>query len=278
MSLPQGFVFSQGSFQAYVDCPRLFQLHYVLNKAWPAPVVEPQLEGEVQRERGRAFHQLLHQHAHGVPASILSDLELDDDVRRWWNNYLQSPPPDVPDAMVRSEFGLSAPIGDYRLSARYDRVGAEPEGRIVVVDWKTGTKLPKRPWLEQRMQTRVYPYVMTLAGFALNGGAAPKPEQVEMVYWYANFPNRPVRFSYDRDRFESDGAYLNRLVDEIAARGEGDWELTGRPSRCPFCSYRSLCKRGTEAASLTEWEDDGPDPDGEWDFDLKLEQIAEVVF
>ena len=179
--------------------------------------------------------------------------------------------------MVRSEFGLSVPIGGYRLTARYDRVGAEPGGRIVVVDWKTGTKLPSRSWMEQRMQTRVYPYVTTLAGSDLNGGTAPEPEQVEMVYWYANFPHQPLRFGYDRDRFESDGAYLNRLVEEIAARGEGDWELTGRLSRCRFCSYRSLCKRGTEAGSLAEWEDE-PDQDGEWDFDLDLEQIAEVAF
>lgn len=278
MSLPEGFIFSQASLQAYVDCPRLFQLHYVRRKPWPAPAVVPQLDGERHRDRGRAFHRLLQQHAQGVPEATLSGLDLDEDVRRWWGNYLQSPPEDVPDTVVRAELSLSVPIGGHRLAARYDRVGAEPGARIVVLDWKTGFRPPSRSWLARRLQTRVYPYVMTLAGAALNGGIAPSPDQVEMIYWYANRPESTVRFAYGADQFASDGEYLGSLVGEIDARPNKDWELTRDESRCRHCSYRSLCKRGVEVGSIGELEDDELGQGDGWDFDLDLEQVAEVVF
>lgn len=278
MSLPEGFVFSQGSLQAYVDCPRLFQLHYLLNVTWPALDVEPQLEGERQREQGSALHRLLQQHAQGIPEFLLSTLVLDEDVDRWWNNYLEKPPPDVPSELVRAEIGLSVPIAGFRLMARYDRVGADPGRRIVIVDWKTGWKLPLRAWLENRMQTRVYRYVMTLAGSAFNGGVRPEAEQIEMIYWNANHPDRVMRFQYDGEQFEADGVYLHRLIQEIAARDEENWELTNGTTRCPFCHYRSLCKRGRVAGAFDELEDDEQAADDEWDFDLDLEQVAEVIF
>lgn len=278
MSLPEGFVFSQGSLQAYGDCPRLFQLHYLLNVAWPAHEAEPQLEGERQREQGRAFHRLLHQHAQGVPESLLADLERDEDVDRWWCNYLAMPPIDVPADIIRGEVSLSVPIAGYRLTARYDRVGAAPGRRIVIVDWKTAQKRPARAWLGKRMQTRVYRYVMTLAGLAFNGGIPPEAEQVEMVYWYANYPDQAVRFPYDQGQFESDDVYLHGLVEEIGARDEEEWAMTGDTARCGFCRYRSLCKRGRATGSLDELEGGELAADDEWDFDLDLEQVAEVVF
>ena len=277
MSLSEGFVFSQGSLQAYLDCPRLFQLHYLLAVAWPALDLEPQLEGERQREQGRAFHQLLQQHAQGIPESLLSTLEFDEDVVEWWNSYLKTPP-QMPTELVRAEVGLSVPIGGYRLMARYDRVGADPGKRIVIVDWKTGWKLPPYAWLEKRLQTRVYRYVMTLAGTAFNGGVPPEAEQIEMIYWYANHPERVMRFPYDREQFEADSVYLCRLIEEIAARDEANWELTDGTARCSFCHYRSLCKRGRLAGAFDDLEDDEQAPDDEWDFDLDLEQMAEVVF
>ena len=278
MSLPAGFVFSQGSLQAYVDCPRLFQLHYLLNVAWPAPEVEPQLEGERQREQGRAFHRLLQQHAHDIPESLLSAQERDEDVDRWWRNYLEMPPPGVPSELVRAEVGLSVPIAGYRLTARYDRVGADPGRLIVIVDWKTGRRLLPRVWLGKRMQTRVYRYVMTLAGTAFNGGVPPQAEQVEMIYWNANYPDQVMRFPYDHEQFEADGIHLRHLVEEIAARDEDDWEFTDDTPRCRFCHYRSLCRRGRVAGSVKELGDDEQASDGEWDFDLDLEQVAEVIF
>ena len=66
MPLPDLFQFSQGKLQDYVDCPRRFQLRYVLMQPWPALVVEPPDEAELQMRRGSDFHRLAQQQALGL--------------------------------------------------------------------------------------------------------------------------------------------------------------------------------------------------------------------
>ena len=46
MTLPPTFQFSQNSLQDYVDCPRRFQLRYLLRQPWPAVESEPLSEYE----------------------------------------------------------------------------------------------------------------------------------------------------------------------------------------------------------------------------------------
>ena len=87
MTLPPGFQFSQGSLQDYVDCPRRFQLRYLLRVAWPALEAEPALENERHLRQGAAFHRLVHQHVLGLPPERLSRTVTDEAVRRWWRNY-----------------------------------------------------------------------------------------------------------------------------------------------------------------------------------------------
>ena len=61
MTLPADFQFSQGSLQDYADCPRRFQLGYILRLAWPAVEAEPVLESERRQLQGQAFHlSLIH--------------------------------------------------------------------------------------------------------------------------------------------------------------------------------------------------------------------------
>jgi hypothetical protein len=61
MTLPEGFQFSQASLQDYVDCPRRFQLRYLVNLDWPAVEAEPVLKHERHMERAGLFHQMVHQ-------------------------------------------------------------------------------------------------------------------------------------------------------------------------------------------------------------------------
>ena len=41
MHLNNDFVFSANNLQDYVDCPRRFELKYLLNQSWPAVVSHP---------------------------------------------------------------------------------------------------------------------------------------------------------------------------------------------------------------------------------------------
>ena len=134
--------------------------------------------------------------------------------------------------------------------AKFDLIAIEPGRRAVIVDWKTSAKRPRPGWLIQRLQTRVYRYLLVRAGAALNGGQPLRPEQVEMIYWFANFPDEPERLRYDATQFEADGRYLAEMAAEIAQRDDEVFSLTDDVKRCLFCAYRSLCRRGVEAGDL----------------------------
>ena len=282
--LPQGFQFSQRSLQDYVDCQRRFQLRYVDNLAWPAVEAEPLSEHESQMQAGAAFHRLVQRYLVGIPPERLSAM-LDsssspsNDLRRWWENFLQiSGVAPVDEQLV--EATLSAPLRSYRLLAKYDLVrwGGESESlKVIIYDWKTSRKKPSRQWLEQRLQTRVYPYLLAQAGQALLGGLQIKPGQIEMVYWFAEQPGEPQTFAYSAEQFQDDHEYLAGLVMEIEALGETDFHLTADEARCKFCTYRSLCDRGITAGDLESGEVFEESRDS-GDFEIDFEQIAEIEF
>lgn len=55
MPLPDSFQFSQSSLQDYVDCPRRFELRYILHQKWPALQTQPVIEFEHHMEQGSGF-------------------------------------------------------------------------------------------------------------------------------------------------------------------------------------------------------------------------------
>ncbi len=281
MPLPPDFHFSQGSLQDFVDCPRRFQLRYLDRIAWPAVQAEPILENERHMQQGELFHLLVQQHLVGVPVERLTAMaQGDPDLAVWWQAYLAGAPADVPSQRF-PEVTLSAPLGasgERRLVAKYDLVALTADGRAVIFDWKTSRQRPSQRWLAGRLQTRVYPYLLLHAGPDLNDGRPLAAEQIEMVYWFAGFPDRPERFAYSAAQASEDETYLSALVEQIAllAGGEGIWPLTPDEERCRFCVYRSLCERGVEAGSLDEV--DYRDFEPEIEIDLDFEQIAEVEY
>jgi CRISPR/Cas system-associated exonuclease Cas4 (RecB family) len=276
MTLVPDLQFSQASLQDYVDCPRRFQLRYVERVDWPAPEAEPALDNERYLRQGAAFHRLIHQYLLGLPPERLSSATADDDLSHWWRNYLESGPADLPSAH-HPEALLSAPVAGHRLVAKYDLIAVDPGRRVVIVDWKTTRKRPRRAWLAQRLQTRIYPYLLVRAGVHLNGGQPVAPEQVEMMYWFASFPKDPERFVYDTAQHHADEVYLKALIEEINDLADEEWPLTSQKRHCEYCPYRSLCQRGIRAGPFEDMEGT-PEPDDDWDVLTDFEQIAEIEY
>lgn len=277
--LPADFQFSQASLQDYVDCRRRFQLRYLLALAWPAVEAEPIAVHEAHLLQGELFHRLVHQHQLGIPADRLAGLVRegslppeDAGLAAWWENYLQAGPEDLP-PQRHPEITLSAPIGGHRLLAKYDLIAVEPGRRAVIVDWKTSQTRPGRPWLVARLQTRVYRYLLVRAGAHLTGPLGA--DQVEMIYWFANYPDQPERLRYSEIEYQADAEYLAALIGEIAGAGEGDFPLTEDRRRCRFCVYRSLCERGQEAGHWAEADVEEEAPSA-WEAGFDFEQVAEL--
>lgn len=272
-----GFLFSQTSLQDWTVCKRRFRYLYVDKLAYPAPETADQIEFERHMEQGDQFHRLVHQHLVGIPAEVIGKHIEDTQVRAWWENYLASGLDGLPDARF-AEVTLTAPIGDYRLIAKYDLVALEPGQRAVIVDWKTAVNRPNTATLAQRMQTVVYRYLLVEAGAYYNGGVPLAPEQVAMVYWFANFPMQPERLPYSMAQYQLDKALLGNLVREIATEQtfpKVDEQDSARV--CRFCNYRSLCWDNVNAGAFADMValDDEPADSG---FEIDLDQIAEIEF
>ncbi len=280
-AIPPNFIFSASSLQDYVDCPRRFQLRYLQHCDWPAVESEPVALTERHMERGRAFHRLAHQRQLGIPDDLLTSVAGNAGLGDWWSDFLAHGPAGLP-PVRRAEFALTIPVGAYRLGAKYDLVAAAP-GRMVIVDWKTNVKRPRREALELRLQTRVYPFVLAQAGRDVAPLTAPgdpasvDPAAIEMVYWFTSFPRQPEVFRYSAAKLKKDAAYLTRLIAEIAANAGGPLHpaLTADERRCRFCVYRSLCERQVDPAA---YDDEEADPGEAAEVALDLEQIAEIVY
>lgn len=284
MNLPQGFPLSQSSLQDFLDCPRRFQLRHLLRIAWPAVRSEPVLELERYQQLGEQIHRMIQQHLLGVPVERLSPMAQDAELARWWDNYLRFSQEKQglqritgANARFYPEVSLSAPLAGCRLIAKMDLVVTSPEGRMLVIDWKTSRKRPRRAWLEKRAQTRLYPYLLVRAGAFLNHDTEIDPEQVEMLYWFTAFPDQPERFPYNPTAFQADQDFLEETIAAIKALDEAGFSMTSDTQHCAFCVYRSLCERGLKAGYFTEA---GASPEDEQDFDLpeEFEQIAEIEF
>lgn len=273
--LPAWFQFSAHSLQDYYDCARRFQLRYVLDQPWPAPPAEPFEAYERLTEQGREFHLLVQRHTAGISEEKLRPQRAP--LVDWWDAYLHVPPPDLPTEVRRAEVKLSAPLGTRRLMARFDLVAMTPGERIVIVDWKTALRRPRREDLARRLQTHVYPYVMAEAGEALFGGPL-EPDQVTLVYWFTAAPTEPEIFRYNAALHAESRGILYDLAGEILSRDEQEvWPLTPDEDHCRYCVYRSLCDRGVRAGSL--YDDDAADLDLDpVEIDFDLDDIDAIAF
>lgn len=268
-------ILSQSSLQDYVDCAKRFQLRYLERLSYPAVESEPALENEKHLQEGEYFHRLAQQYFIGIPNEQISKLANTANLQRWWENFRNSQ--DLKgfrnlSSGLYPESTLSAPLGRFRLVAKFDLVAIK-NGNAIIYDWKTYRKRPRNEWLSARMQTRVYRALLVQAGSHLNNGKPFEPEQIEMVYWFSDFPNEPARFAYTSMQFKRDWDTLTKLADEI--HSASSYSLTDDVTRCNYCPYRSYCDRGVRAGDAGDAE---TEMEAEELFDVNFEQIGEISF
>ncbi|MFO3795845.1 MAG: PD-(D/E)XK nuclease family protein [Anaerolineales bacterium] len=270
-------LYSQSMLQDYLECPRRFRLRYLEKLTWPAPQSEPIAAQEQHAEEGMRFHRLVQQYYLGLPEAALARLATTPNLRRWWQNFIKSttrPPRSASETHLLTEATLSHPLhAEARLIARFDLTLIIPHERLLIVDWKTSLKRPSRLRLESRMQTRLYRFLLVAAGKVWNNGHPLSPNQVEMIYWFPEYPQEPIRFTYSEDEYRRDADWFPALIGEIEAAQE--FPKTEDEKLCRYCAYRSYCARGVHAGKWDEMEAEGEE---ERFFDINLEQIAEIAF
>lgn len=265
---------SQSSLQDYVDCSLRFKLRYLERLSYPAMESEPALDNEKHQQEGEYFHRLLQQYLIGIPSEQITRLANTPNLQRWWENFLSDPAlQEVRNgAGLYPESNLSAPLGKHRLLAKYDLIVVQ-DGKATIYDWKTYRKRPRNEWLSARLQTRVYRSLLVQAGAHLNNGRPFEPEQIEMIYWFADFPGDPARFPYTSAQYQRDWDLLVKLSDEIDSASA--YPQTDDRQKCTYCTYRSYCERGVRAG---DWAEAETETQAEELFDVNFEQIGEISF
>ena len=262
---------SQSSLQDYVDCALRFKLRYLDRLSYPAVESEPALENEKHQQEGEYFHRLVQQHLIGISTEQISRLANTPNLQRWWSNWQEFRKHENL-GKTYSEFTLSAPLGNYRLLAKYDLINIK-DGKATIYDWKTYRKRPRNEWLAARLQTRVYRAMLIQAGTHLNNGQPFEPEQVEMVYWFGDFSDDPARFGYTSTQYQRDWDLLLKLAGEVESASS--YPQTEDRQKCAFCTYRSYCERGVKAG---DWNEAETEMQAEELFDVNFEQIGEIAF
>ncbi|MGV8027121.1 MAG: PD-(D/E)XK nuclease family protein [Anaerolineaceae bacterium] len=271
------FRFSSQSLQDYVECQRRFALRYIQKLDWPAEESSPYLAFEQFRQKGNQFHACIDQYFHNVDPQAIESRIMDEELRQWWESFLQF--------MAGKDFTFSTSeilfqtsLNNHVLIAKFDLLVKQTNADFTIYDWKTtaGEKGPNLKYLKEKMQTRIYPYVLCRSSNLVNGKQTIQPAQVELVYWFPQFPDQSFCFPYSSVQMQDDENIMAGLMNEIDKKSVDDFPKTEDDKRCRFCVYRSYCGRGKQAANIFEGET-------EFDFDLSdldldFEKIEEISY
>lgn len=258
---------SQQQIQDFLDCPRRFQLRHLDRLSWPDLPYPPDVEAAFSR--GRLLHRLIERHYLGLN---VDRAEIADPVvASWWDTFRAHAPVPV-SGTIMTEASLTVPLENHQLRGRFDLVVLDAsDGPLTatIYDWKT-SKPRDANWLRRAWQTRLYLALLAEGGQALPGtdGRRLDSDQISMVYWYLDDPEKPVTVQYSRawhdENWATIGTTLAALDDSLRT---DQWPLTEDWSHCRYCAFQAYC--GRQAAGQAVLEDAGDDePDslgqGEW--------------
>ncbi|MEM0951664.1 MAG: PD-(D/E)XK nuclease family protein [Cyanobacteria bacterium P01_H01_bin.74] len=229
-------------------CKKQFYYRHIARLQWPSDTQHFSL--------GRDVHKLLDYQARGLACNHLLE-SASKPVRQTWEKLIQHE--SVSWQVLANEWAFHLPI-QYKeqtqwFTGRIDRVSRLPSGKIAVIDWKTGTGVPKNPDLD--WQTRLYLYaVLETAGSPsarnlgfqgahnVNSGNPLCAEDLVFIYVEAKatpqIPVRLVTINYNTEKHMETRAALEASVSLMAK--EKKFPLPEN-NQCPdrYCVYRTIC-------------------------------------
>lgn len=241
---------SSDAFKSWSRCKRQFYYKHIKRMQWPADIQHFRL--------GRDVHKLLDYQARGLDCDLLLQAATRD-VQLSWQKLMAHPIVHLP--VLANEWAFHIPMElesnqtDW-LTGRIDRVARDGE-RVLVIDWKTGTGVPRNP--EADWQTRLYLYALlevagtpSAADLGLNTHGLLQAEQMQFVYVEVkadtHTPVREVVLPYSTAKHEATRQVLQAILQQMAV--EEDYTLPDSGT-CPdrFCSYRTICGIDAGAAN-----------------------------
>ncbi len=248
--LPAGFVFHQSNLQAFKTCRFSFLLRYIRKFPWPAPLAARTSTFEQDLVAGSTLHSLIHQYFLGIDPELLVSSAAnfpDARVSVWFNNFLASQYATLTSNQF-PEHSLQITLDGSLLLAKFDLLTLNVD-TIQICDWKSSRVIPKRQFLQDRIQTMVYSLVAARAH--------PLPSRsITMHYWEAGFPDQPIIFTIEAAQLQRYEETLTDLITCIRSLPVEQFERTTDRKKCSYCEYQSYCARSgstKDEESFNNW-------------------------
>jgi hypothetical protein len=249
---------SQSHLTVLSACDRKYQ--YIFLDALSGP---SSYEQQATTQWGSQFHLLMQQRALDLPVEVMTDAntEMSDSLAALAEaapEVFKHLPVSSPESSSEHQRRLA--FNGYLLTVIYDLVVCTREqGQIF--DWKTHQRPPRREWLKDDWQTRLYLYVLCET-------TDLRPEQLSMTYWFVRLgaaldplnaeqskqaasERRPsfYRFDYSEQQHRKTREDLLRLSDRLtqllqqADQGIDLPKVSIAKGLCDRCPFNVRCDR-----------------------------------
>lgn len=246
---------TQTQISAFERCRRFYYLKNIRKLVWPVEVSTNR-----HTLQGDDFHLLIRQLILGLDADDLIIPEGSEDVKRWLAVFLAEQPMGKPQ-QIFAEKEVSTVFEDVFWMGKFDALTIN-EDKLTIYDWKTGSARPDPERYRTAPQTRLYRFLAKCCAARLLGAGlhAVPAENIEMVYWFPEHPEKTIRLPYSEEAYQQDQTWLKTLAAEMSFPDQDAYPQTSKTRHCGFCSYRTYCFPGTFIPDIFPEEE--PEPDG----------------
>ena len=150
--------------------------------------------------------------------------------------------------LVAVEEGFSVSVGRALLEGRVDRLERDAEGRLVVVDLKTGKTAAKKGEVDTHAQLGVYQLAVALGGFDhVEPGAEPGGAALVQLG-----SGKAANEQHQRPLAQAeDPAWAEELVTRVAEGMAGSVFTAVVNDRCTMCPVKTSCPANSDGAQVT---------------------------
>jgi RecB family exonuclease len=151
--------------------------------------------------------------------------------------------------LVAVEEGFSVAVGRAVLEGRVDRLERDEDGRLVVVDLKTGKTPAKNDEVDAHAQLGAYQLAVTLGGF---DHLAPGAQTGGAALVHLGSAHKAAKEQHQRPLAEAeDPRWAAELVTRVAEGMAGSVFTAVVNDRCTVCPVRTSCPANADGTQVT---------------------------
>ena len=243
--------FSPSALESFFSCPKKFFLSYVLGLSEP---VEDDLFSVIAaNDRGTLAHSLMEYSGEHRDISVEEFLEvceqtfdryilenrplIQENVQNVKEDFLEmmknAKEMETENEIVLKEEDISAVYGSKLVLHGYpDRVEKLPNGKLLVVDFKTGYNVKHiKEDVDTCLQVMIYAYILHKAGYEVEGGEYRYPRAGETVICHFNDATCKALFKKLDEFYEA--------IEKEDFPFQDNTEL--RKESCQYCKFSAVC-------------------------------------